>query len=119
MKHYSIPGTSYHEVNEVGSPSEDGLVEMKQARPAPVDGIMYISTVDGDWVLPVGDETVERTWRDSELQRADVELNKVQDGDGVGTVKAWREYRMALRAWPSNEKFPDSTFRPVSPDAGV
>lgn len=59
----------------------------------------------------------ERAWRDSELARADIELNKAQDGDGVGTVKAWREYRKALRAWPSAETFPATEDRPVSPDS--
>lgn len=59
----------------------------------------------------------ERSWRNGELDRADIELNKVQDGMGVGTVAAWREYRCALRDWPSNPNFPDSTKRPVAPDS--
>ena len=62
---------------------------------------------------------IERAWRDGELDRADIELNKVQDGMGTGTVSAWREYRCLLRNWPENEFFPDSTKRPVSPDAPV
>ncbi len=60
---------------------------------------------------------VERVWRDSELDRADIELNKVQDGMGTGTVSAWREYRCSLRNWPESPDFPDSTKRPVAPDA--
>ncbi len=59
----------------------------------------------------------ERVWRNSELERADVELNKVQDGMGTGTVSSWREYRCALRDWPESPDFPDSTKRPVAPDA--
>ncbi len=62
---------------------------------------------------------IERAWRDDELDRADIELNKVQDGMGTGTVSAWREYRCLLRNWPENEFFPDSTKRPVAPDAPV
>lgn len=60
----------------------------------------------------------ERSWRDSELIRADIELCKVQDSDpkAVGTVAGWREYRKALRAWPEHESFPDSAQRPVAPD---
>lgn len=61
--------------------------------------------------------SIERAWRDGELDRADIELNKVQDGMGTGTVGAWREYRCALRGWPESEFFPDSTKRPVAPDA--
>lgn len=60
--------------------------------------------------------SVERDWRNGELDRADIELNKVQDGVGVGTVAAWREYRCALRDWPAHAMFPDSAHRPVSPD---
>ena len=59
----------------------------------------------------------ERDWRDSALIVADIELNKVQDGVGVGTVTAWRTYRCELRGWPAHAMFPDSAYRPVSPDA--
>lgn len=62
---------------------------------------------------------IERVWRDGELGRADIELNLVQDGMGTGTVSAWREYRCLLRNWPESEFFPDSTKRPVAPDAPV
>lgn len=61
--------------------------------------------------------SVERSWRDGELARADIELNKVQDGMGIGTVASWREYRCLLRDWPEHASFPDSSFRPVAPDA--
>lgn len=61
----------------------------------------------------------ERAWRNTELNRADVELYKVQDSDpkAVGTVAGWREYRKTLRAWPEQEEFPNKEKRPVSPDA--
>ena len=61
--------------------------------------------------------SIERAWRNGELDRADIELNKVQDGMGTGTVAQWREYRCALRNWPEHESFPDSAQRPVAPDA--
>lgn len=58
----------------------------------------------------------ERGWRNAELARADIQLLKVQDGmTGLGTQKAWREYRIALREWPSTDLFPNE--RPVAPDA--
>ena len=56
-----------------------------------------------------------RLWRDAELTRSDIELNKVQDGMGVGTVTQWRAYRVALRNWPTTDGWPDST-KPVAPD---
>lgn len=61
---------------------------------------------------------IEKSWRDSELFRADVELNKVQDGDNgtVGTVTEWRKYRKELRAWPENPSFPSKVARPIAPD---
>lgn len=60
-----------------------------------------------------------REWRDSELLRSDIGLNKVQDYDNkaVGTVAQWRDYRKALRAWPEHKDFPKKDFRPVPPDA--
>ena len=62
--------------------------------------------------------TVEREWRDAELSRADIMLNRVQDGmSGFGTVAQWRAYRIDLRNWPTAAKFPDVSSRPVAPDA--
>lgn len=62
-------------------------------------------------------ENIERAWRNAELQRSDVELNKVQDSDpkAIGNVSDWRHYRRLLRAWPDDVNFPDNQFRPVSP----
>jgi len=62
-------------------------------------------------------EGVERPWRDAELSRADIELNKVQDGCGVGTVTAWRQYRVELRNWPEHLQFPAQEYRPKAPDS--
>lgn len=61
----------------------------------------------------------EKLWRDYELKRCDIELNKVQDSDpkASGSVSDWRTYRKALRAWPENPNFPNKEFRPPSPDA--
>ena len=65
------------------------------------------------------EKLLERGWRNKELVRSDIELNKVQDTDpqAKGTVSQWREYRKALRAWPENKDFPNKGKRPVSPDA--
>ena len=60
----------------------------------------------------------ERFWRNTELTRADYELNKVQDSDhsAVGSVGEWRTYRKALRAWPEQVGFPNKEFSPKAPD---
>lgn len=62
---------------------------------------------------------LERDWRDMELVRSDIELNKVQDSDpkSSGSVSDWRSYRKALRAWPEQSNFPNKEFRPKAPDA--
>jgi len=54
-----------------------------------------------------------RTWRDSELKRADTELLKVQDGRGKGLTSDWRDYRNALRDWPADGNFPNMGSRPT------
>lgn len=52
-------------------------------------------------------EANERAWRNAELKFADIELLKVQDGDGTGLVSDWRAYRCALRAYPEQADFPN------------
>lgn len=63
-------------------------------------------------------EQSERSWRNYELQRVDLELYKVQDSDpkAFGSVAEWRTYRKELRAWPESPYFPKSSYRPKSPD---
>lgn len=87
----------------------------------------YVFWKDGNWCIgtyvyvdpndPPTPEKIARDWRNSELVRADIAVNKVQDGDKtIGTLKSWRDYRVALRAWPEAEGFPAVTSRPVAPD---
>lgn len=113
------------------APSIGGLEDWTQVPPPqPCDSPRFVGTrlETGEWLgewvddgpKPMTPEVavqVEKFWRNAELLRADIELNKVQDGVGVGTVAAWRTYRCELRDWPSNEKFPDSKYRPTSPDS--
>lgn len=74
--------------------------------PEPADEVAVVNPVT----------TAARLQRDLELSRADIMLNRVQDGEtGLGTQKAWRAYRMALRNWPDTEDFPE--VMPVAPDA--
>lgn len=58
---------------------------------------------------------IERIWRNEELTRADVEINKIEDGVSSESITAWRSYRISLRDWPASEYFPDSSKRPVAP----
>lgn len=100
-----------------GVEAPEGSIEVESA-PSHASQLWDGST----WLaLEVDTSEQERVWRDAELERADIELYKVQDSDpnAVGLVADWREYRKALRAWPQNESFPDSTQRPVAPDAVV
>lgn len=84
----------------------------------------YVYWKDGNWWLGTyidpnapTPEQLAREWRNAELARADIELYKAQDGDKtVGTIKSWRDYRVALRAWPQTEGFPSMDTRPVAPD---
>lgn len=80
---------------------DDGIPELVPMPPPTDEAIIY----------------AERAWRNGELLRADIELNKVQDGSGVGTVSAWREYRNSLRDWPESKDFPSIESRPKAPTA--
>lgn len=74
------------------------------------------------WVEPTKDTVTiiseERAWRDSELSRADIELNKLQDSPTTkkGVILSWRKYRRELRDWPTTEGFPHTHHRPIAPD---
>lgn len=57
----------------------------------------------------------ERSWRDTELASADIELNMVQDGHKEGLVGDWRDYRNALRNYPAEPDFPHGD-RPTPPE---
>lgn len=62
-------------------------------------------------------EVSERAWRNSELSRADIEMNKLVDsGAAEVTMSEWRKYRVALRDWPAMPDFPVANKRPVAPD---
>lgn len=67
--------------------------------------------------LPLSITSNERSWRNSQLAIADVELLKAEDADpaSVGSPAEWRRYRVELRNWPQSPAFPDTTLRPVRP----
>ena len=81
--------------------------------PANLDYAEYLAWLSrGNQPLPAATPSAEqlaseaRTWRDAELQRADVSLNKVLDGVGTGTEAGWRSYRVELRDWPRTPRWP-------------
>lgn len=59
----------------------------------------------------------ERGWRDAELLKADIEVNKATDTANP-TESSWRQYREALRHWPASEYFPSQASRPIAPTPG-
>ena len=103
---------------------EISVSKYKELRQGQLDGKVLSCDEDGNPILvekTVTQEEIflaERSWRDVELDRADEELNKVQDSDpkARGTVSQWRDYRKALRAWPENPDFPEKSLRPKAPD---
>lgn len=72
------------------------------------------------WVTdPEYEIALENGWIQQEMSRTAEEILKAQDSDptAVGTEADWRAYRVALRAWPENEHFPNKNYRPMAPDA--
>lgn len=54
----------------------------------------------------------EQNWAKQELAMSDIELNKVQDGDGKGLVSDWRTHRKNLRIYINSKDF-KKDIRPV------
>ena len=101
--------------------ADNGLVEVDETTFNKIDP-MFEWSFDGDLAKVKPSDLahqLERSWRNSELNRADIELYKVQDSDpkAKGSVSAWREYRKSLRQWPEHQDFPDNSKRPIAPDA--
>lgn len=58
----------------------------------------------------------ERAWRNAELKKVDIIINKIEDFQLEGESRPWRMYRGQLRDWPASEFFPNPDKRPVSPE---
>jgi hypothetical protein len=52
-------------------------------------------------------ESEARGWRDGQLAKADIEINKLDDEGGDSSD--YRAYRIALRGWPATAQFPNGT----------
>jgi hypothetical protein len=57
-------------------------------------------------------ENKARGWRNGELAKADIEINKLDDEGGDSSD--YRAYRIALREWPQSDAFPE-LGRPQEP----
>lgn len=78
--------------------------------------VATIPKYEGSKEANIIEASIERSWRDGELKRADAIINTMEDsGDSEGP-KPWRQYRVALRDWPASEFFPNPDKRPVSPE---
>lgn len=64
--------------------------------------------------VKVNQEFSARDLRNRELTRADMMINKIEDFEIEGDSKPWRQYRVALRNWPSTSDFP--SVLPTAPD---
>ena len=76
-----------------------------------------------DWVLDAALDLAlqsrrEQSWIENELHWAGREIDKHLDADpaALSTELAWRTYRNELRAWPTNELFPNLDARPTAPN---
>ena len=94
------------------------ITKCGQARAVTEDMELLEGEYLSDALPLVEDNSSEIVWRNSELNRSDVQINKIQDGvTGLGSVAEWRKYRVKLRNWPDSADFPCVECRPVAPDA--
>lgn len=61
------------------------------------------------------EKSLERSWRNSELTKADHMINTIEDEQGEFSGGEWRKYRNNLRKWPQNKNFPVKSKRPSAP----
>lgn len=109
----------------------DDVVEVDQETfiefgltPPPADKVRGSKGMNPTWVdietLPSSLDQliqIEKSWRNRELVKSDIEINKLQDADknSISSIGIWRTYRKQLRAWPEHKNFPDKLFRPTPP----
>lgn len=121
----STGGFYSHEIH--GDNMPDDAVEITEAYHAELlegqsQGMRIVADDTGYPVLadplpPTQDEieAAERQWRDQELVRSDIKINKrIDNGQPFDD---WSAYRVELREWPHSPDFPDQNMRPVSPDS--
>lgn len=122
MNIYAEIGSNFQ---QIGGECPDGFIVMHAPRPDDKDSTEYTAQANGTWAIT--QETVdaklapiENEWRDQQMPIARNNVTAIQFGDeGVpGTEQQWKDYWLALRKWTTdNPDFPDSTKRPVAPNA--
>lgn len=78
----------------------------------------YVSPISSEEIIKMVNRAkyTERLWRDAELSKVDIEVNKATDEGGIMAGSSWRTYRILLRDWPEHAEFPNSEFRPTKGD---
>lgn len=109
----------------IGGELPDGWIVMERQRPEGNETLMYTAQADGTWAIT--EETinakkavVELSWREEQMPIAQQAVTALTYGEtGIpGTVDDWQKYWLSLRKWTvTNPDFPDSTKRPVAPNA--
>ncbi|MHC3954544.1 phage tail assembly chaperone [Pseudomonas aeruginosa] len=104
--------------------------EYKALLDAQGQGLLIVAGEDGQPVAtpppPLEDEalaTIERDWRDRQLDDTDTLVARHRDELEVGTTtlsakqyQALQAYRRQLRDWPESGEFPLAEHRPTAPD---
>lgn len=109
-----------------GTWPDDGVIIEREEferfflNPAPDGYKLGVSIGRPAWIVDAEySASLEKGWIESELKRSADQIDKAQDSDpsAIGTETDWRAYRVALRAWPQDENFPNKELRPIAPDA--
>ena len=124
--HFVRPDGSY-----VGAYGDGAHPSDADAAPAEVAQLVCLDQecpayADQVWLFPGWSDSpralriTEDSWRKAEMALIADQLLRLEDGDPTvmaGDAKAWRDYRIKLRAWDvGHPHFPDSKHRPVRPD---
>jgi hypothetical protein len=97
------------EVLQIDNPPSGESVSSKQTATKAEDGLWYRDYEVRNYTTEEK-STQERSWRDSELRTADIDILKAED-NAVDT-SSLRTYRQVLRDYPQQVDFPNGT-RPV------
>lgn len=110
----TIKYAEFGEIPYTYCPEQTDIISRQVGKLLEADGVVH-ADLDECPSVKYWENRDARVWRNGELDRADVIINKIEDFEIEGDSKAWRMYRTTLRNWPATEDFP--TVKPVAPDA--
>lgn len=110
----TITHVEFGEIPYTYCPHQTDVISLQLGKLLEADGVTH-SELEECPSVKYWENKDARIWRNTELGRADVIINKIEDFEIEGDSKPWRKYRVALRNWPSTEDFP--TVKPTAPDA--